>query len=174
MPERLSKGERLELVAELCPRGGSRRACDGFELARTRGSQAQDEMEPAVSADGGRGVHRRSGRSGGLLLEGVARHGAAWIADLGWGGGGGNNPGGVVGKAVLEISRHRYSRGLHHAGPVIQRLVASHRAVQAAKAGGEAAAGRGQRLKSELLEHLGRADVPSVGHQQWGSGTMEL
>jgi len=38
---------------------------DGFELARMRGSQAQDELEPAVSADGGRGVHRRSGRSGG-------------------------------------------------------------------------------------------------------------
>jgi len=38
---------------------------DGFELARIRGSLAQDEMEPALCADGGRGVHRRSGRSGG-------------------------------------------------------------------------------------------------------------
>jgi chorismate synthase len=38
---------------------------DGFELARLRGSLAQDEMEPATSAEGSRGVHRRSGRSGG-------------------------------------------------------------------------------------------------------------
>ena len=33
---------------------------DGFELARVRGSQAQDEMEP-----GKPGVHRRTGKSGG-------------------------------------------------------------------------------------------------------------
>jgi chorismate synthase len=33
---------------------------DGFELARIRGSQAQDEMEPVPG-----GVRRRSGRSGG-------------------------------------------------------------------------------------------------------------
>jgi len=33
---------------------------DGFELARVRGSQAQDEMEP-----GNPGVHRRTGKSGG-------------------------------------------------------------------------------------------------------------
>lgn len=35
---------------------------DGFELARTRGSAAQDEIEPAASG----GVRRTSGRSGGI------------------------------------------------------------------------------------------------------------
>ncbi|WP_240760008.1 chorismate synthase, partial [Phytoactinopolyspora endophytica] len=35
---------------------------EGFELARTRGSAAQDEIEPVA----GGGVHRTSGRSGGI------------------------------------------------------------------------------------------------------------
>jgi chorismate synthase len=38
---------------------------DGFELARVRGSLAQDEMEPAISGTGGHGMRRRSGHSGG-------------------------------------------------------------------------------------------------------------
>jgi chorismate synthase len=39
---------------------------DGFEVARTRGSKAQDEIEPGEGAAGAKGVHRRSNRAGGL------------------------------------------------------------------------------------------------------------
>ena len=38
---------------------------DGFELARTRGSLAHDEIVPGDRADGLDGIHRASGRSGG-------------------------------------------------------------------------------------------------------------
>ncbi len=34
--ERLTRRERLTLVAELCPRHGARRACDSHQLARER------------------------------------------------------------------------------------------------------------------------------------------
>lgn len=36
MPERLTREERLRIVAELCPRFGVRRPCDSAELARDR------------------------------------------------------------------------------------------------------------------------------------------
>ncbi|HEX5119340.1 MAG TPA: chorismate synthase [Pseudonocardiaceae bacterium] len=39
---------------------------DGFEVARSRGSKAQDEIEPGAGAAGAKGVHRRSNHAGGL------------------------------------------------------------------------------------------------------------
>jgi chorismate synthase len=39
---------------------------DGFEVARTRGSKAQDEIEPGEGAVGAKGVRRKSNRAGGL------------------------------------------------------------------------------------------------------------
>jgi chorismate synthase len=39
---------------------------DGFEVARTRGSKAQDEIEPGGGAVGAKGVRRKSNRAGGL------------------------------------------------------------------------------------------------------------
>jgi chorismate synthase len=39
---------------------------DGFEVARSRGSKAQDEIEPGAGAVGAKGVKRRSNHAGGL------------------------------------------------------------------------------------------------------------
>jgi chorismate synthase len=39
---------------------------DGFEVARTRGSKAQDEIEPGDDTVGAKGVRRRSNHAGGL------------------------------------------------------------------------------------------------------------
>lgn len=46
MSERLSRRERLSLIAELCPKYGVRRACDSRELARERAA----EILPAAGA----------------------------------------------------------------------------------------------------------------------------
>jgi len=48
MIERLTRAERLRIVAELCPKHGSRRACDSFERARAR---AVEILGPADRAD---------------------------------------------------------------------------------------------------------------------------
>jgi chorismate synthase len=39
---------------------------DGFEVARSRGSKAQDEIEPGAGAAGAKGVYRKSNHAGGL------------------------------------------------------------------------------------------------------------
>jgi chorismate synthase len=39
---------------------------DGFAVARSRGSQAHDEIEPGSGAEGAKGVNRKSNRAGGL------------------------------------------------------------------------------------------------------------
>jgi chorismate synthase len=39
---------------------------DGFEVARSRGSDAQDEIEPGGGGAGAKGVYRKSNRAGGL------------------------------------------------------------------------------------------------------------
>jgi hypothetical protein len=36
MSDRLTRPERLRILGELCPKGGSRRPCDSFELAQAR------------------------------------------------------------------------------------------------------------------------------------------
>ena len=52
MRDTLSREERLKIVAELCPRFGSRRACDSFDLARDRALQILGPADRAeVSAD---------------------------------------------------------------------------------------------------------------------------
>jgi hypothetical protein len=52
MPDRLTRGERLDLLAELCPRFGTRRACDSFELARDRALEILGPPDRAeVTAD---------------------------------------------------------------------------------------------------------------------------
>lgn len=48
MRDTLSRDERLKIVAELCPRYGSRRPCDSYELARQR---ALEILGPADRAE---------------------------------------------------------------------------------------------------------------------------
>jgi hypothetical protein len=48
----LTQRERLDIIADLCPRGGIRRACDSFDLARDHALEILGEPErAAVSAD---------------------------------------------------------------------------------------------------------------------------
>ncbi|MCC2672748.1 MAG: hypothetical protein K0Q72_5220 [Armatimonadetes bacterium] len=52
MIERLTRQERMRLVAELCPKHGHRRPCDSFELARDRALEILGPSDRAeVSAD---------------------------------------------------------------------------------------------------------------------------
>jgi len=52
MPESLTRQQRLDLVAELCPRYGRRRACDSAEAARARVLQILGPADRAeVTAD---------------------------------------------------------------------------------------------------------------------------
>ena len=48
MPDRLTRAERLRLVAELCPRYGRSRACDSHDAARV---QALELLGPAERAE---------------------------------------------------------------------------------------------------------------------------
>jgi hypothetical protein len=51
MPD-LTRRQRLDIVAELCPKFGSRRACDSYELARERALEILGPPERAeVTAD---------------------------------------------------------------------------------------------------------------------------
>lgn len=52
MGERLTRQEKLRLVAELCPKHGRRRPCDSFELARDRALEILGAADrAAVTAD---------------------------------------------------------------------------------------------------------------------------
>src|SRR5687767_375618 len=52
MPDRLTRSERLDILAELCPRFGVSRACDSFERARERALEILGPPERAdVTAD---------------------------------------------------------------------------------------------------------------------------
>lgn len=52
MNEPLTRHQKLRLVAELCARGGRRRPCDAFELARDRALEILGSAERAsVTAD---------------------------------------------------------------------------------------------------------------------------
>jgi hypothetical protein len=52
MSERLSRSDRLRLVADLCPKHGVRRACDSYALARERVLQILGPPDrAAVTAD---------------------------------------------------------------------------------------------------------------------------
>jgi hypothetical protein len=52
MSDVLTREERLKIVAELCPRYGTRRPCDYYDLARTRAEQILGETGRAeLSAD---------------------------------------------------------------------------------------------------------------------------
>jgi hypothetical protein len=46
--DRLTREDRLRIVAELCPKHGARRPCDSFELARAR---AEEILGPARQAE---------------------------------------------------------------------------------------------------------------------------
>ncbi|HTE21385.1 MAG TPA: hypothetical protein VK689_23725 [Armatimonadota bacterium] len=48
MPDRLTRARRLDILAELCPKHGSRRACDSHELARER---AESILGPSDRAE---------------------------------------------------------------------------------------------------------------------------
>jgi hypothetical protein len=50
--DRLTREERLRIVAELCPKWGTRRPCDGYELARERALEILGPSDRArVTAD---------------------------------------------------------------------------------------------------------------------------
>ena len=52
MPDRLTRRQRLDIVAELCPKFGARRACDSYELARDRVAEILGPAERAeLTAD---------------------------------------------------------------------------------------------------------------------------
>lgn len=52
MPDRLTRRDRLQILAELCPKLGSRRACDSSELARAEAvAILGGEGRAEVSAD---------------------------------------------------------------------------------------------------------------------------
>ncbi|HEU4754094.1 MAG TPA: hypothetical protein VFU47_13370 [Armatimonadota bacterium] len=52
MPDRLSRRERLDILAELCPKYGAHRACDSFELARESATRILGPADRAeVTAD---------------------------------------------------------------------------------------------------------------------------
>lgn len=52
MRDRLTRQERLRIVAELCPKRGTRRACDSFERAQARAIAILGPADRAeVSAD---------------------------------------------------------------------------------------------------------------------------
>src|SRR5438445_329117 len=74
--------------------------------------------------------------------------------------------GGLVGEAVLQISRDRQLGCSDERLGVRERLLAAHGVIEPTERGRMAAAGARQRLKAERCEQACRAWVPGIGEQQ--------